>query len=75
MQGLFWLGWVHSSAPWGRRVHSGTPGLSGVCLGVVRFAWVHSGSPWGRRGSRSFTRAGLGVVGLIRVRLWLLWLD
>ena len=36
------------------------------------FAWVHSGPPRGRRvhsGSRRFTRAVLGVVAFIQVRL------
>ena len=51
--------WVHSGAPWGRRVDWGSRGFTPARLGGRR---VHSSS-------RGFTRVHLGVLGYILVCL------
>ena len=72
---------VHSGAPWGHWVHSGSLGSFGCALGVVGFLlvpWWSLGSfgvvglaPWGRwdhTGSLGSFGCALGVVGFIRGR-------
>ena len=72
----FWFAWVHSGAPGGGRVHSGSRGFSRSGLWIIGFiraiARFHSGGPRCFRvhsGYLRFTWARQVVVGFIRVRV------
>ena len=66
---------VHSGAPRGLRVHSGSHWFTGACLGVVGFIRIRVGSlvrtyaMSGSLGFAWFQSSALVVVGFIHVRV------